>query len=441
MIGAPFFDLAAKSLWNRRGTAALTILAIALSVMLFVGVEKIRTGARASFDHTISGTDVIVGARSGSINLLLYTVFRLGEPVNNISWASYRTFAVRREVKWTIPISLGDSHRGFRVLGTDHNYYEHYRYGRDRPLAFRDGAATGDVFSVVLGSQVAEDLHYRVGDAIVISHGIGRTSFMQHKDKPFTVSGILKPTGTPVDRTVHVTLAGIEAIHENWPGGGRAPPAARGHHEHEETGHEDPHDDDHADDGEEHHHDHKAGQITAFLVGLRSPVAALQLQRDVNQYTEEPLSAILPGVTLRQLWGIAGVAERALAVTAGFVIFIGLVGMLTSILTGLRERRREMAILRAVGARPWHIFALLMCEAGLLAFIGSVLGLVLVYAGLAGVGPWAEARTGLALGFAPPGAFDLGIVAAVVGAAFAMGAYPAALAYRRSLADGLTVKT
>jgi len=418
----PFLNLAAKSLWNRRWTAGLTVFAIAVSVTLFLGVEKIRASAQASFDNTISGTDLIVGARSGSINLLLYSVFRIGEATNNITWQSYQEFAERPQVAWTIPISLGDSHKGYRVMGTDRNYFEHFRYGRAYPLELATGRPLDDVFDVVLGADVAGELNYRLGQEIIVSHGLGRTSFAQHKDKPFRIVGILKPTGTPVDRTVHVTLEGIEAVHVDWQSGAAAPAARRVSKE------------------DVLQMDLQPAAITAFLVGVNRPIDVLRLQREINEYEEEPLLAILPGVTLRQLWGIVGAAETALTVIAGFVVFAGLLGMLTSILTSLRERRREMAILRSVGARPWHIFALLTSEAVMLALAGSVLGLMLVYGSLFGLGPWIESQFGVYLEMGLPGLYDAGMVLAVVGSALVLGTVPAALAYRQSLADGLTVR-
>ncbi|CAN0563203.1 unnamed protein product, partial [Laminaria digitata] len=208
--------LAYKSLISRRVTVLLTLLAISLSVMLLLGVERIRTEARASFSNTISGTDLIVGARSGSLPLLLYSVFRIGNATNNISWASYQEIAADPNVAWTIPISLGDSHRGFRVLGTNSDYFKHFRYARSRQLGFTEGRQFEDLFDTVIGAEVADALGYRVDDRIIVDHGIGRIGFASHRDKPFRVSGILARTGTPVDRTGHVSLEGIEAIHIDW---------------------------------------------------------------------------------------------------------------------------------------------------------------------------------------------------------------------------------
>ena len=141
--------LALASLANRRATALLTVLVIALSVGLLLAVERVRTETRSSFASTISGTDLIVGARSGAVNLLLYSVFRIGNATNNIRWDSYQQIAALPRVKWAIPLSLGDSHRGYRVLGTTPDYFTHYRYGQGRALQLTAGRPFADLFEVV----------------------------------------------------------------------------------------------------------------------------------------------------------------------------------------------------------------------------------------------------------------------------------------------------
>ena len=214
--------LALKSARFRRTSLLLTVFSIALSVALLLGVDKIRKETRSSFLNTVSQTDLIVGARSGPTNLLLYSVFRIGNATNNVSWETYEEIAAQDEIAWTVPISLGDSHRGYRVLGTTTDYFEHYRHGDKRPLTFDDGEPFSDVYHTVLGADVARTLGYELGDEIVLSHGLVSVDFADHDDKPFTVVGILAKTGTPVDRTVHVSLAGIEAIHIDWQGGIRS---------------------------------------------------------------------------------------------------------------------------------------------------------------------------------------------------------------------------
>jgi putative ABC transport system permease protein len=401
--------LTLKSLWNRRGTALLTIAAIAVSVALLLGVQKMRTAARESFGSTVSGVDLIVGARSGQINLLLFSVFRIGDATANVSWQSYQKIARHPDVAWTIPISLGDSHRGYRVLGTNGSYFEHYRYGGSRELTFAQGKPFADVFDAVLGSEVARALGYKLGDRIVVAHGLGRVSFVEHDNNPFRVAGILAPTGTPVDRTVHVTLEGITAMHEN------------GHAEGEHT-HLTP------------------DSITAFFIGMRSKVMIFTMQRAINTYKQEALLAILPGVALAELWSLVGVADQALLAIAAFVVLAGLLGMLTAILTSLQERRREMAILRSVGARPRHVFALLVTEAGLLALAGVIAGLILTYGLLWAAGSIIERRFGIFIGVTPPSAGDFAILGTVVLAAIVIGCVPAFRAYRNTLSDGLQIR-
>lgn len=413
-------SLAMRSVANRSTTAFLTILTVAMSVALFSSIDTIRQGARAGFESTISGTDLIVGARSGPINLLLYSVFHIGDPTNAISWDSYEAVSSAPDVAWTVPLSLGDSHRGYRVVGTTNGFFDHYRYGNQRPLDFASGGELDGKFTAVVGAAVARDLEYVTGDEVIIAHGLGEVSFIEHHTQPFVITGVLAPTGTPVDRSVYVTLESIDDIHDEDEA---ASPEA---------------DHDHGDETEAH--DHEPEQISAFLVGLENRTAVLRLQRQINTYPEEPLTAVMPAVTLVQLWSVIGAAERVLVLVAGLVVLTGLISILTSILTSLNERRREMAILRAVGARPGHIFMLLVSEAALLAFMGAVMGTVLTYGAMGAVGPLLESRYGVVLGGLGPDMGDGLVILAVTGAAVILGMIPAWRAYRNSLADGLSIR-
>jgi putative ABC transport system permease protein len=414
--------LALRSLWNRRTTAALTVSAIAISVTLLLSVENLRTAAREGFANTLSGADLIVGARSGPINLLLYSVFRIGDATANVTWESYQKIAKHPDVAWSIPISLGDSHRGFRVMGTTLDYFAHYHFAGDQALQFAQGHPWSDLYDAVLGADVAAQLHYRLGDPIVLAHGIGSVSFAQHKDKPFRVAGILRRTGTPVDRTVHVSLQAITAIHLDWQSGMQAPPGARVSAE------------------EARRRDLTPDSVTAFILGMKSKVTVFVMQRAINEFREEPLLAIIPGVALQQLWSLVGVADQALMLIAAFVVLAGLLGMLTSILTSLNERRREMAILRSVGAPPQHIFLLLILEAGVLALLGVLFGTALAYLLLAVAQPVLVDRFGIFVRISMLRADDLVVLVAIVVAALGIGAIPAWRAYRQSLADGLTIR-
>lgn len=410
-----------KSLRNRTFTVSLTLLSIALSVTLLLGVERIRTESRSAFTNTVSGIDLVVGARSGQIQLLLYSVFRIGHATNNISWESYNELAALPAVEWSIPISLGDSHKGYRVMGTNADYFSHFQYGNRQSLELGKGVRFSDLYDAVIGSEVARGLKYQIGDSVIISHGAGEVSFIAHDDKPFKIVGVLKPTGTPVDRTVHVSLEAIEAIHFDWQGGTPIPGRK-------------------ISANLTRRMDLTPKTITAFMVKLNSPIATFGVQRQINQYTEEPLTAILPGVALQQLWKLIGVAERALFVVSGFVVVVGLVGMLTAMLTSLNERRREMAILRSVGARPIHIFSLIIGEAIVITSIGIVLGGCLLYLFLFMAQPVLLSRFGMNIALASLSTYEYILMGMVWLAGLLAGVVPGVRIYKNSLNDGLTIR-
>lgn len=413
-------SLAWKSLMNRKATALLTIMTVAISVVLLLGVERIRTQAKDSFANTISGTDLIIGGRSGQVNLLLYSVFRIGNATNNIDWKSYQEFSQHRSVDWAIPISLGDSHKGFRVMGTNHSYFEHFKYGSKQPLTFSQGSEFKGLFETVIGADVAKTLGYQIGSEIIIAHGISDVGFSRHDNLPFKVVGILAPTGTPVDKTVHVSLEAIEAIHVGWESGAHLGTTPK------------------AEDLK--NIDFQPKQITAMLVGLKSRIQTFALQRQINTYPKEPLSAIMPGVALHELWGMMSVAEQALMAVSGFVVVAGLLGMLSSLLTSLQERRREMAILRAMGARPRHVFSLLISEASLLTAAGIVTGVAGLYSILALLQPIVQQHYGIHLTLSFLSSYEWMLLGFVQCAGIMIGFIPALRAYRQSLSDGMTIR-
>jgi putative ABC transport system permease protein len=415
----PLIVLSMRSAWNRRYTLGLTTLAIALSVCLLVGVERVRQDARAGFDQSVSGTDLIVGARTSSVQLMLYAVFRIGAATNNIRWKSFLDLSRQPQVAWAIPLSLGDSHRGFPVLGTSRAYFEHFRYGQAKPLELADGKPFAGIFEAVLGAEVAERMGYRVGERIVLNHGAGDVDLAAHADKPFVVAGILARTGTPVDRTVHVSLEGLQAIHLDWQGGAPIPGLSI---------------------APEHvrKFDLTPKEITAALIGLRSRSAVFGMQRVVNTYPEEPLLAVLPGIALDELWQMVGTAERTLLAVSAMVVAVGLMGLVAVVLASLNERRRELAILRSVGARPADIVVLLAFEAFLVGALGAIAGVVLLDAATAALAPLAQARFGIVLEFRILSLGELVWLAAVIAITMAASLVPGYRAYRLTLADGLS---
>jgi len=412
--------IALKSARFRRTSLLLTIFSLAISVTLLLGVDMTRKEAKSSFLNTVSQTDLIVGARSGPTNLLLYSVFRIGNATNNVTWETYETIAAMEEIAWTVPISLGDSHRGFRVMGTTSDYFEHYRFGDKQPLTFDGGEQFVDVFETVLGAEVAKTLGYELGDEVVISHGLASAEFADHDDKPFTVVGVLDRTGTPVDRTVHVSLDGIEAIHLDWQDGARSALTI--------------------DADQVRKFDLTPTAITAFMVGLESRATTFRVQREINDFAAEPMSAISPGATLADFWRSISAIEQVLFVISAFVLAAGLLGMLTTILSTLNERRREIAVLRSIGARATHVVLLILLETLLVVVAGCVAGVAMLYALFAIARPVVSRRFGVDLGFSWLDPTQLTIMAAVILAAVLVGLIPGFVAYRRSIQDGLGVQ-
>jgi putative ABC transport system permease protein len=416
--------IVAKSAWNRRGTLALVIASIALATALLLALERLRTDIRASFSQAVSGTDLVVGARTGSIQLMLFAVFRVGGATNTVKIESLQAVARHRAVAWMVPFALGDSHRGHPVLGTTAEYFARFLFGERQPLVFAQGrafAGTLDgLYEAVLGAEVAERLGYKLQERITLSHGLTQSALAaEHGDKPFTVVGVLARTGTPVDRTVHVSLQAIEAIHLDWAGGAPLPgvriaaEAAR-------------------------KFDLEPKQVTAALIGLKGRAAVFNVQRFIAEYEGEPLMAVLPGVALDELWSVVGVGENALLAISALVALVSLASLVAVVLAGLNERRRELAVLRAVGAGPRHILLLLAAEGAWVTLLGALLGALAAAAAAFAAGPWLQSQFGIGIRLAAPTPAQWGLFAAVLAAGMLASLVPAWRAYRLSLADGLS---
>ena len=422
MLGS-MLALAIGSVLSRRLSLALTVLTMALSVALFLSVERLRIAARDSFDGTISGVDVLVGARGGELGLLLYTVFQIGDAAPSMRWSSFEDLAEDDRVEWSVPISLGDSHRGYRVVATTSGFFDHVRTGRDRPLRF--AASSGeriDDVGVVVGAEVARDLNYGLGALIEIQHGLASAGDRSHQDSPLPVTGILEPTGTPIDYSVFVSVRAFEALHNGWRGSVPSETAL------------DVRTVDLADPA------FTPSLITAVYVGMKSKRRIFQLVEDVEDYGPEPLTAVLPGVTLSQLWVLVGSAEQALQLLAILIVVVALAGQITLLLATLDLRRREIAIYRALGAQPGLIGGLLVLEALVIGLIAAAVGLLFAIVGTALAGSVLGSVLKLDLGatlLTPSQALAL---AAFIGVSAASGVPAGLLAYRTSLQDGMRAR-
>jgi putative ABC transport system permease protein len=420
-------SIARHSAWNRRSTLVWVVVSLALATALLWTLERLRHDIRNSFSQSVSGVDLIVGARSSPVQLMLFSVFHIGSVPQSMSMDSVRALAQHRSVAWVVPLSLGDSHRGYPVLGTTPAYFQHFAYGDKQPLALQQGAVFAGtldgLYEAVIGSEVARSMGYALGQSITLGHGMddhdhghahshnpapASPASPLHDDKPFKVVGILAPTGTPVDRTVHVSLQALEALHLEWVAGAPLP------------GGQIP-----AEQARKFNLEPQA--VTAALVGLKTRAAVFNVQRFVNAYEAEALMGVMPGVALGELWAVLGLGENALLAVSALVVR-----------AGLNERRRELAVLRAVGAGPRHVLGLLTLEGAWVTVAGVVLGVVLAQLGMALAAPWLQQGLGIRLQMSAPLPTQWALLVAVWLAGLLASLGPAWRAYRFSLADGLS---
>ncbi|WP_291813772.1 ABC transporter permease [Limnobacter sp.] len=426
------FLLASRSAWSRKGSLLLLLLSVITSTCLLLGIDLARQSAKASFSNAVAGTDLIVGAQTSPVSLLLYSVFRIGQATRNVPYAEFERLEQDPRVKSALPIALGDSYQGFAVVGTKAVYFDRFLYGARQNLQFAQGRAFEDytvgkpaavLFEAVLGAEVAKRLNHKVGDKIALSHGMQiQQTGPSHADKPFTVVGVLQATGTPVDQSVHISLAGMEAIHVDWAAGVPVPGA------------EIP-----AEYVTKFNLQPKS--VTAVLIGLNNRAGVFRMQRELENRPDAALSAILPGVALSTLWQTVGVVERVLLFVAALVAVVSALGLTSVMLVTLGQRRRELAVLRSTGAGPRTVFGLLFLESALVMWVGVALGVLALALCGAALAPWVQAQFGLQL--VSVGELGAGLLAVVAFAAFGslLGLVPAFQAYRNQLQDGLNPKT
>ena len=416
--------LAWASAWNRRLSLTLAALSIALAVALLLSVTRAREAAQTHFAQSVAGVDLVVGPRGSPVQLLLHAVFHLGDASHTLAWKSYQALAADPLIAWRLPLALGDSHQGFPVLGSTPEYFRHLGDGQQQGLRFADGRPFAGLFEAVIGAEVAARLGYRTGQQITLQHGASHldahhhdedANHPEHADKPFRIVGVLAPTGTPVDRTLVVSLQALEAIHLDWQGGmpmpGLSIPA-------EAAG----------------KFDLTPKHLNAVLIGLHQRTDVFRVQRQINAFGGEPLMAILPGLAMDELWQLVGSVERTLHGLAWLVMAAGLAGLVAVIVASLGERRRELAILRSVGAGRRR---LLVLEGALVTVAGIALGMVVVEAAGHLLAPWLRTRLGMDLAGATLSIEALQRVGAVLATGIAASLIPAWRASRMALADGL----
>ena len=416
MVKKMLIKVAWFSFWHRRKTLSLIILSLMVSLIMLLSLNTLQAELKRSFNNSISATDLIVGARGGSLNLLLYSIFHIGDSMQPIDWRSYSKIKHDKKVSWAIPLTLGDSHRGHRVVGTTEDFFKYYRYGDRQSLVMQSGRNfqsssqySDHQFEVVIGAHVARTLGYSIGDSVVVSHGLAAVSFKNHQQDPLRVVGIIEMTGTPVDQALYVSVQALELLHDNrdYSIGDELP---------------------------------TPGKVSSVLLGLESRLSIFALQKKINEFRGEPLQAILPGVTLTELWTLLGHVENILWVMAALLLFSSLLAMVTILLASMQERQRELVIVRVLGGGFYTITALLLFEILIVVLISSLLALLGTQL-LISISQylWMDY-----LGFPVLGSVfnkDGLLLIAIFGlAALVVTLIPAVLASRRSLSTGLVLR-
>jgi len=427
-----WLNLAWKSAWSRKYSLSLVAVSVCLSVIVLLAVQQIRTDAKRSFSNALSGVDLVVGPRGSPTDLLLYSVFQLGTPTQNMPYADLQRIKEMPSVAWTIPIQLGDSLDGFPVMGTSIDFFKHYR-SSGQALSFQSGQAFQDpqihptaLLQVVIGSEVAKSKKAKLNDSFALTHGYQAVEETVHSDHLFQLVGVLKPTGTPLDRSVLISLEAFESLHVGW-GLGLRPSAFDAKPD--------------AQKDLPSLAELTPSELTAVWVGLHSRATVFSVRKAIESMKPSaaslPLMAVLPGVALDELWQIVRVVENALIVMGALVAVCSLLGVVSVLLVGLSARRKELAIYRSLGVGPYAIFMAVAWESFLvcsLAIAAGVLGTQLLIVtcqefllqnfGIQTHNGWPDLEAWYSIGLLLVGAMMASLL-------------PAWRAYRISLLDGL----
>jgi len=339
LVGVSSSYLKARAL-----NTTLNVLLLALGIATIVLLMLASTQLEERMHRDARGIDLVVGAKGSPMQIILSSIYQLDVPTGNIPWKEAQALQQHRGVKRALPLAMGDNHRGFRIVGTSHEYVAHY--GGE----LRDGRLWGAPLEAVLGSEVAVDTGLAVGASFAGAHGMKGDSEHMHDEHPYRVVGVLRPTGTVIDRIIMTDVTSLWAVHADQYKiadvtriGELLPEQAR--------------------------------ELTALLIQYSSPLAAAILPRYVN--ANSAMQAASPAYETARLFTIIGVGVDVLRGFALVLIFSAGLSVFIALYNALRERRYDLAVMRALGASPRKLMALLLFEGLLLAVIGAVLGIVL----------------------------------------------------------------
>ena len=400
--------LAWRYLWSRPLAAALNLLLLTLGLAAITLVLLVSTQLDRAFERDLEGIDLVVGAKGSPLQLILAGVFHIDVPTGNIPLQEVQALQQNPLVAQVVPLSLGDSYQGYRIVGTTPDYVAHYR------ATLAEGALWQQPMDAVLGASAARGIVKQghagqplVGATFIGSHGLGGGGHA-HGDHPYRVSGVLAPCGCVLDRLILTSTESVWLVHETAT----------------------------ADDPEDLEILKQEREVTVALVRYRTPLAAVSLPRAINANTS--MQAAAPAIEVTRLLRLLGVGADVLRAFGGVLLAVAALSVFIALWNAVRERRFDLAMLRMLGAPPGRVAGLVLCEALWLASLASALGLLLGHALAHGLG-WALQAQGLlpVTGWIwLPAEAGVPLLAAGVAALAAL--LPAVQAYRTDVADLLS---
>ena len=340
-----------RYLWSRPLGAALNVLLLSLGLASITFLMLVGHQLNKAFDRDLAGIDVVVGAKGSPMQLILSGVFHIDVPPGNVPLKAVRALEQHPMVESVIPISLGDNLRGFRIVGTSHAYVSHY----EAKLADGKLWDSGTPMQAVVGATAAKKLGVVVGNSFVGAHGLGAGGHL-HGDNPYTVVGILAPSGSVLDRLILTDTTSVWKVHEDYT----------------------------AVDDDDRKVMEDEREVTMALIHYKTPLAAMSFPRYINTSTE--MQAAAPALEITRLLNMLGLGTDVLRAFAGVLLLTAGLSVFIALWSAVRERSGDLALLRMLGAPPGRVAALLLCEALWLGVLASGLGLLLGQGFAAGLG-------------------------------------------------------
>ncbi len=425
------FQIVLKNIKQRKLSAVLTVVSTLLGVALVVAILVIKQESAEAFNQTATGYELIVGPKGSPLQLTLNTIYHIGLPVNNIPLRTYELLAKDKRVKLAIPYVMGDNYKNFRLIGTTQNIFTEFEYQKGKKYSFVSGKQFENENEGVIGSDVAEKTGLKIGDSFIGSHGVEAYEYAEeHEENKITVTGILGKTFTPNDKVIFIPMESVWGMHyhgnENL--NQNLIDTVHSEHDHEK--------------GEVHKHElpEERKTITSVLVSLKNPVYFDLLRRQINDDKFEGINAqaVIPVLEIMQLFEIIGNINSVLLIVAYLVIFVAVISILVSIYNSINERKRDIAIMRALGANKGTIFGIIILEGLFISLVGAVLGVAVGHLAVYVFSPLISTKTGILITGLVFNIFELYLVLGTIILAMLVSILPAVKAYRTDVAKNLT---